>query len=381
MEDGRVGTFLRMLTEAKSAGPLPPGETMPTDPAPVGLTLVSAGGVETTMRLSTRALAGRVVAEVPRSGGRGGSQLTLASADLMRVLTQPGPSAWRPSKVFGDFALGVSSITLAGREGDGGGGGGVMEPIVLRRGAGNRWVMDTPVRQDAEQAMVASLIGTLEGLTIARYIDESPVDASTRMGVDDPFLTVTLAGERGTRVLRIGNPADAEGATLFGAIGVGDGDTTFVALEAARLTGLQINARQLVRRTLSTLQEADVSGVRVQIGQRSVTLRRSGQTWTEQVGDAAPVTLGPDRAAGSLAIVQFAVSAGATDVFLRPAPSSPVAGSLELLEPLGNVAQRVEILQLAGDGKTMIVRDGQVERTFATPPGELMRWVRELSGK
>ncbi|MCU0688837.1 MAG: hypothetical protein MUE97_03740, partial [Phycisphaerales bacterium] len=108
---------------------------------------------------------------------------------------------------------------------------------------------------------------------------------------------------------------------------------------------------------------------------------RSGQTWTEQVGEAAPVTLGPDRAAATLGIVQFAVGAGATDVFLRPAASAPVAGSLELLEPLGNVAQRLEILQLTGDGKTLVVRDGVVERTFATPPGELMRWVRELGGK
>jgi hypothetical protein len=364
LDPTRVAAFLRMLADARAAGTVPPGETIPDAPAPIVLTITNPEG-QRTLRFARRALGGLVLVDT-------GAGLALASDDLLAAMTNPGPSAWRPTRLLGEAALNATQITIAAQG----------EPITLRRN-GQRWVLDTPVREQADATVVSKLLGALESLEIARYIDQPITPAQA--GLDQPSARITLQRQaRGdaaaqTTELLLGGPADASGTNLYAST---DGGQSVVAVDASKLANLKIDAKDLVFRGISTHTQADVAGLRITAGKRHVTLLRQAERWTEQVDDAAPITQDPTRAAASLDVLTTILGVGADAVDLRRQPSAPVQAVIALLEPQGNTMQSIEVLERAPGAKApRIFRTGSTERAFNRPPAELERWLGTLAAE
>lgn len=387
LDGQRVAAFLRLLADSRSMAAANAGETIPTEPAPVTLEITSGDAASTKLTFAARALGGRVLVQTP-------SGLTMASDELLRVLTSPGPSAWRPTKPLSEAVAAVSGVTIrSSRSGS--------EPMSVRRASG-RWVVDAPVRAPADQAAVSRLIAALDGVEVARFADDvTPAQA----GLEKPgdavasFEIARTGGGNasGPATLLLGNPADATGASLFAMVsgGVANAGSVFV-VDGVKLAGLRVDARDLIHKSLSTQQEADVAGLRISAGKGSVVrLMREGSAWTEQMGDppfaaeSKPIKLDPARSEATAAILSFLLTktadAGTTSsgVDIRTEPSAPVIGSIALLEPMGNAIETIEILDAvtSPDRKSRYrtFRIGNVERSFAKVPGELERWLAELA--
>lgn len=174
LDSQRVAAFFRLLADSRSVAAANPGEAIPAEPAPVTLELVGDNGVSTRLKLAARALGGRVLVETP-------SGLTMASDELLRVLTSPGPSAWRPTKPLSEAMLAASGVTIKSANGG--------EPMSVRRASG-RWVMDMPVKTLADQAAVGKLIAALDGVEVARFADDVTIE---KAGLEKPAASFEIA--------------------------------------------------------------------------------------------------------------------------------------------------------------------------------------------
>ena len=387
LDDNQFRILLRLLAEAKGIAEPQKDRVLPDSPPPVTLTLHGSDG-DTTLRLSSRALGGQVLADVSMPSTPTPRTVILGD-DLLRVLTSPGPSAWRDTRALPADPNAAARITFTDATGKSGFG------LAKRDGA---WLVTppAPVTSPAENEPVAQVLKTLENLNIARFFDEEGggggQPTAQAAGFDKPSAILTLEFDdraidpatqkpvTTTRTVRLlfGQPANTEGTTLYA---TPDNGSTIYAVEAAPLAKLTAPVSNLVMRAATHTPPADVGSIEFASpppAARTLKLTRDGLTgrWTEALDKAEPVTQDKAQAAASESILSFLTRTGADAVtFEKPAGAKPLA-SVSLFSPSG---QPLDKFELMASDSAVLLQNGPVVRTYAKPPDELIAWLARLS--
>lgn len=244
--------LLRTMAETTAVALPDLGSSTPT--TPVSITLNMRDGSTRTLRMSDRAIAGTCMTMIDEGRPSGNAKpvneqppsqlahgkVALVSDQLLRVCTNPGPSAWRERGVLASLVPEASRVRLsnAGR-------------TLLMARIDGQWHLREPIAAPLDPAAVSALLGQLAGVKIAEFLD-SPTPPSVKTGLEPdatPAASLTIESDRRsispstdfnagidapvtvkTHSIRIdiGMPAGAEGARVFAQI---DG-TTLVQLDA-----------------------------------------------------------------------------------------------------------------------------------------------------
>ena len=381
LDPTRVRALLRLIAEARVLAPAPAGQSLPEDA--LTLTIEPNLGV---LRIARRALAGGVLASFTPPGSTTPAAPVLIDATLLNVLTQPGPSAWRPRQLLGELALTATRITITSPTTPTASNAtsAPTQTIQLRKRA-DRWDLLAPVAAPADTTVAQALAAALERLTITRYISDEAITPQ-RAGLTSPSATITLTREStsgaasaaATLTLILGSTADAAGTSLYASI---DDGTTIVTLDAPQLTPLQLSANLLVAKpAASDLQAPDIAAIDLTGPAGTLSLTRTPAGWTLQNPGAlqsTPLDPQQSRVAQSLPGFFTAVAADAIDL-LMTAPTGP-ATTITLRDsknnPLAVIAAETADTADTADTAPLTLTTGQVRRSYKTPPAELRQWL------
>lgn len=383
LDESAVRAFLRKIAEYKSVATPPSANPVPQNPPPIVLTFQTSTG-NATIRLAPRALGGQVLADVKAPPGFG--RAAIVGDDLLTLLTNPGPSAWRDTRALPADAANAARITFTDGSGTKGFG--------LARRPGGQYAVTTPapVTAPASMDVVSGVIRTLNGITISRFYDEGARLTRESTGLDKPSAILTLEIDdrsidaatqqpvTATRTYRllIGQPADTTGTTLYAS--PDDGDTIF-AIVATPLSGLTGPVSNLIARNATGTPAADAGSLELAStdGKHTVKLTRDAiaARWTETVDGAAPVTQSAAEAQGSESVIAFFTGSLADAVAFEPPPDAARVAAASLLSPGGQPLDRFDIFQSPKGAVTLAA--GGVYRTYAKPPDDLVRWLKRVT--
>lgn len=175
------------------------------------------------------------------------------SDDIASVLTPESLRAWRDTAVMPELDGGIRRIRVHSL-------GSTLE---LSR-VGSRWGLVQPVRTPADSGQVAALIGTLAGLESAH------VQAEVAAGAD----ALEIEIEAGAYAWRVRSDSTGRGERLWRSNGIEY--TAPVALDAASLAGLRIDAGSLVAKVAFSFPRSDVRGLVVD----GAVIQREGRGWS-----------------------------------------------------------------------------------------------------
>ena len=402
LDETAMRMFMRKFAEAKGVATPAGGKPMGGQPAPVALTFttVGAGGGDTTLRLSPRALGGQVLAEVT-SPDAPTPRAAIVADELLTVLTSPGPSAWRDKRALPADTTAAARITFT--DGTGAKGFG----LARREG---QWYVTPPAPSTApaDSESVIAAIRTIDSLTISRFYDDQAQPTRQAAGFDKPSAILTLEFDdraidaatqkavTSTRTYRllIGQPGDSAGTTLYA---TPDDGATIFAVVAEPLTRLLGPASDLVMRNATRTLPADIGTIEIkgEGERRTVRLTRDGVTgrWSETLDTAEPVVQSPTEATASESILTFLTRSPAESIAFQPPlppppaiapPSPPARATITLLTPGGQPLDRFEVFTSstasgAGGANGLTIRTAGIDRTYSKPPEQLIKWIATLS--
>ncbi|MEM1109294.1 MAG: DUF4340 domain-containing protein [Planctomycetota bacterium] len=128
----------------------------------------------------------------------------LVDATLNTAVADADPKTWRPDQLPTLDAARVNRISLSGGP----------EDITLTRTA-DGWSLRPDGGERADDATALQLAQIAQQIQPAAYVSDNPAELG-RFGLDQPVLTLTTANPAGeTQTLRIGQPADLTGQTLY----------------------------------------------------------------------------------------------------------------------------------------------------------------------
>jgi hypothetical protein len=381
LDDNQARILLRLLTEAKGIATPQNDRPVPDSPPPVSLTLHGPDG-DTTFRMSPRALGGQVLVDVATPANPT-PRPAIISDDLLRLLTSPGPSAWRDTRALLSDPGAAARITFT----DGSGANGFG--LARREG---QWLLTapSPVAAPAEGQAVETVVRTLGSLNISRfYDDDASAPTAQTAGLDKPTAILTLEFDdraidpatqkpvTSTRTiqLRFGQPADTDGTMLYA---TPDNGATIYAVSAAPLSKLTAPASNLVMRAATRTLPADVGVIEIASPKRTLKLARDSVSgrWTESLDSTPPVAQDTTKAATSESILTFVTRTGADAVTLELPADAKQAATVALLSPSGQPLDRFDLFTA---GNAIVLRSGTVCRFYTKPPDELIAWLARLS--
>lgn len=81
---------------------------------------------------------------------------------------------------------------------------------------GGKWSFEAPLTAEADPALVSNTINTLAAVKVGRFIEPGTIDP-LRLGLENPFMRVTLHGNKRRQTLTVGNldPARENGAPFY----------------------------------------------------------------------------------------------------------------------------------------------------------------------
>ncbi|MBY0308787.1 MAG: DUF4340 domain-containing protein [Phycisphaerales bacterium] len=382
LDDSNVRAFLRAFADAKGQTTPTPGATLPDQPPPVVLTFTSDTD-EFTIRLAPRSLGGQVLADVRKGGSP--PRAAVVGETLLKLLTHPGPSAWRDTRAVPLDPAQAAQITFTD--------GTRTKGFGLSRREGRYLVAPpAPVTAPASNESVAAVIRALAGLVITRFFDDGAGLTPAATGLDKPSAILTLtfedrsvdaAGQQApvatrTFTLTFGLPADTGGTTLYA---TPDGGQTIFAVAAEPLAGLTGPPANLIARNPSRTLPADVGALELASLDRSRTARlvRDATTgrWTESVNGAPPVTQSAEEAGASNVLLDTLTVTQADAVLLQQPSKAVLIGTAALYSPGGQPLDRFDIY--AGDkGEAVLAQQG-VFRVVTRPPAGLQAWMQSVA--
>ena len=372
LDASRVQDVLRMLSEVRTTGR--PAADAAQGADSLSLTIepdATAGGAgPLEIDLSTRRLAGSVLASVRSVGGPGSpadkARLALVSDSLLNVLTAPGPREWRERGLL-TWAVEASRVRLIG--------GGTS--VALAKSAGV-WSLSEPIESPADHAAVMKTLGTLQLVRVAKFHDE-PAGSPASLGFESPTARIILerdvGGKAERRELTIGQAADAAGSTLYATT---DGGATAFTVPADKLSQVATDPSRYVSGTVSRASAADIAALMFHASSpggpsanktdaaASLGVRRTLEGWMEIRPDGTQVLQDPARAGVIDRMLAFLTSVPASTASLdEPAGFAPL-GSLSVMDARGNTLDEIVVARSAAPG--VVVLSGRVYRGFAAMP-------------
>ncbi|HJL20255.1 MAG TPA: DUF4340 domain-containing protein [Sandaracinaceae bacterium LLY-WYZ-13_1] len=248
--------------------------------------------------------------------------------------------------------------------------GGTEERAV--RGEGGAWRLEAPLSTEADRVVVRDVARQIAELHAARFVAAQP---APEHGLAEPSRVVTVRfepqeGDARTVTLRIG----AE--TVEGAYGRLGEDGPVFELESAVVEALE---RRLVSRDLLTVPTEDLSALRIERGEETVSLERAEGRWRRTDGGEADPDrtrelldrLGTLRASG---VMRYGEPDGTLG--LTPPAVRVVATRRESAEGPRTVTLELGAEQGEGDRAAVPARRSDLAVIFRFRP-ELVRILRE----
>lgn len=358
-DPARVRAALEILTTARAAAAVPRDARSPADG--VTLTVRQADGATQLFRFAPRTLGGQGVVEVsdlaPASSTDRPVRLAIVSDSLHGFFTPAGLREWRDRVLIPDAGE-AARLRLVSEAGT----------IALNRIKG-RWGMTEPVAAPADAVAVGSLVATLAGLKVERFVDEALTPAAAQ-SLQEPRAKVALEYDRASaplarRDLAIGAPADAAGRQVLVSL---DGGQTAVVIEALPLATLRAVPATYIASVATQTASADVGMVMIEpaaadpAGPRGMGFRRTLEGWVELRPDGAEVLLTGDGSTGVNNLIAFLSAQPAKDVVLAEPEGYRRLGELRLMTTGG---EPLDVIEFATAKETPVVlKTGAVYRRY-----------------
>lgn len=137
-----------------------------------------------------------------------------------------------------------------------------------------QWRFEAPLSTEADPTLVSNTINTLASLKVGRFIESSAGDPAVQ-GLDNPFMRITLHGNKRRQTLLIGNPdpsaPERSAAQLFARI---EGNPITFTVDARPFENLMQAQESLRERNFMTFDEADLSGIYITESNREIRLQK-----------------------------------------------------------------------------------------------------------
>ena len=357
--------LLRTIAEATAVAAPERGASV--DQGATVVTLSMRVGPARVLRLSSRTIAGTGLAEVSESDGHGKATLALISDELHRACTNPGPIAWRDRAILAGLAPEASRLRLASG----------TQRISLAKLDG-QWTLREPVAAPADSTAVIALLGALSKVQVVEFSES--LASGVKTGIETPSSRLTLEVDRRslgedasaavkvettTLELVIGASANAQGSRVFASM---DGKNALV-LDAAGLSTLTMDPGAYLWPGALKFAPADVTSVRVDMGEKVRELVRSDTRWSER-GESGLSVLTPQDSGQVEALLSFL--AGTTPPERGPKAERP---KIAIVEPSGlRTAGKISVtasgakqpeVEVHTSGEGVTLKTGAVYRTFA----------------
>lgn len=189
------------------------------------------------------------------------ASIFVASSNLLASLPAR-VDGLRERRVFQGFPGEVSRLDI--RRADG--------LLQLARGDQGVWRMQKPFTGRAAYAAVQDLLDRLFEARVVDFVADT-IAAASLYGLDEPTAQVTLAGTRaqGEQVLRLGRPVEGRTNEVYATL---EGTETVFSIPAGILETLAARAPDLRDRRLLTLPAYDIGFIRLNEGEREISLAR-----------------------------------------------------------------------------------------------------------
>lgn len=407
----RVRNLLKILGTVVTVARPAPGAKVGDGATVVTLELDGAGAApgqgNIVLRLSPQVLGGQGLIEVtspaanvpagpgagtsaaPAAAGTAGpvTRLGVVASSLHALFQGEGVRAWRDTALLPGVMAEASRVRLV--RGD--------RSLALARVQG-AWGLTEPVASPADPGAVQRLLTALEGARIARFMDELAPGARAQTGLDAPAARVVIESDvrevsgaadqatvrTVTRELVIGEALDATGKQRYASL---DGGATVVAVEAASLAEIKVDAGAYLSRVATTAAGADIGLIMLEgapaapgaggvapatVGPVNMGFQRGLEGWYELRPDGTRIMADPGRAAGIAELTKFLTTEPAAEVFVGEPTGYQAIGRLTLRTAGDSPLDEVEVGRHAGAG--VALKSGRVTRTYARTP-ELLKVV------
>jgi hypothetical protein len=390
-------SFLRLLTDLRSAGVPDPAATV--GPAPTTVRITLGDGTARQLAFAERTLGGTVLvlatsipSPTPGAGGEEVTRRALVSANLLAAIRNPGPRAWRETAALPDLGPDAARFILRSDQ----------RTIALSRVQG-QWRLVEPVGAAARKERVDALRGALSKVTITDFLDDrSPESPVT--GLEAPALSIAVEadrpGEAGERTaarrweMALGGPSDSTGRALFARLRTGDGPGRIVAVDAVPLRDLSADPVSYISPAVSAVEPADVGALRLAAhpppppdakspppaSPSDRHLRRDLARWGDVQPDGTLLLLADADGSSVNDFLALLAAKPAASVLLAPPPGYARAGYLSLHNLSGGALEVIEVGTMSGGA--VVFRAGEVYRSHAgdAMPRFFREWLARAGG-
>jgi hypothetical protein len=231
------------------------------------LRLDREGGPSIDIELGRKGIGGRGWLRLGSTG-----DVLVVDDDLHQLVLQEAPQTWRDPRLFG--GIGPDTTTLAREIGG--------ERVELAR-VGRRWQFLSPVQTRADAEALGAWMSELAGARFSAVLLDQPPDPRA-FGLEPPFAKVLVAdGSNASTSLLIGDRVSGATADRYAMI---EGVPSVVRIDGDTVLSLLADPIQLIDRTGSGIDAADIDSVRILTADGTVLIERALDGWTFSDGGA-----------------------------------------------------------------------------------------------
>jgi hypothetical protein len=231
-------------------------------------------GASLTLELGRKGIGGRAYLRVA-----GGETIYVVNQDLHERALGADPKEWRDRAIFHDAGPEADRVEIVR----------LQERIVLQRDA-RRWMMLEPASTRTDATGLDDFFAAVERAQCSGFVLDEPVDLA-RFGLDKPAGSLTIIGPAGSagaqqQRLLIGSIVGVTAEDRFGML---EGRPMVIRLSEAVLTKLFPAKEKLASSTVSGVDAADVSSLRISGPGGDFRLLRDLEKWSAPDHGDAPV--------------------------------------------------------------------------------------------
>lgn len=224
------------------------------------------------------------------------------------------------------------------------------------------WKFEAPIADSADPALVESTINSLSSIQVVRFVEDNSSDPVAQ-GLNDPFIRITLFGNKREQTLLVGNPdPSAQGeATYFARL---EGLPTVFTIPAQTIDTLRQAQQDLRKRDFFEFDPREVDSLAMRKNEQELRLQKL------ETGNWQVIAKAPDRDIETRRADAPQVNALLRDLsqlraldFIMDNPSPADLGQLQLNNP----QRSIELTFPDGSNQTLILAHprSETEKLFA----------------
>ena len=188
----------------------------------------------------------------------------------------------RSGKIFDIPVFEVEALGLQIRSSTSTASNGELKVRIARTTSG--WILEAPLNADADPSRVSNVINTLSAVKVERFPEG---DDPVLQGLENPFMRVTLQGNKREQILLLGNkdPGAQGEPSYFARL---DGNPTVFTVPAAPFDELQKAQEALRERNFMNFDPTQLDAIHITEGELQIRLQKleAGADWQVICSDA-----------------------------------------------------------------------------------------------